>query len=67
MFRREAGVGGRTMLSASHIISKAIHKRSKPGMALAVVEEAERLGADHIPPVLRQMFSRVVALARGQG
>jgi putative ATP-dependent endonuclease of OLD family len=35
-------------------------------MALAVVEEAERLGGEHIPPVLRQMFARVVALARGQ-
>ena len=54
------------MWSASHIINKAIHHRSKPGMALAVVEEAERLGAEHIPPVIRQMFARVVALARGQ-
>ncbi len=26
-------------------------------MALAVVEEAERLGGEHIPPVLRQMFA----------
>lgn len=67
VFRREAGVGGRAMWSASHIINKAIHHRSKPGMALAVVEEAERLGAEHIPPVIRQMFARVVALARGQG
>lgn len=67
VYRREAGVGGRAMWSASYIISKAIHKRSKPGMALAVVEEAERLGGEHIPPVLRQMFARVVALARSQG
>ncbi|MGL5496193.1 MAG: DUF2813 domain-containing protein, partial [Aeromonas sobria] len=67
VFRREAGVGGRTMWSARHIINKAIHKRSKPGMALAVVEEAERLGGEHIPPVIRQMFAKVVALARGQG
>ncbi|MFV3354078.1 ATP-dependent endonuclease [Aeromonas veronii] len=67
VFRREAGVGGRAMRSASHIINKAIHHRSKAGMALAVVEEAERLGAEHIPPVIRQMFARVVALARGQG
>lgn len=67
VFRREAGVGGRSTLSAGRIIAKAIHHRSKPGMALAVVEEAERLGGDHIPPVIRQMFARVVALARGQG
>ena len=60
-------MGGRTMWSARHIINKAIHKRSKPGMALAVVEEAERLGGEHIPPVIRQMFAKVVALARGQG
>nr|WP_045525187.1 ATP-dependent endonuclease [Aeromonas hydrophila] len=67
VFRREAGVGGRSTLNAGRIINKAIHHRSKPGMALAVVEEAERLGGEHIPPVLRQMFARVVALARGQG
>ncbi|MGL5040450.1 MAG: ATP-dependent endonuclease [Aeromonas sp.] len=67
VFRREAGVGGRTMWSARHIINKAIHKRSKPGLALAVVEEAERLGSEHIPLVIRQMFTKVVALARGQG
>ncbi|RQM46224.1 ATP-dependent endonuclease, partial [Aeromonas caviae] len=64
--RREAGVGGRSTLNAGRIIAKAIHHRSKPGMALAVVEEAERLGSEHIPPVLKQMFARVVALARGQ-
>ncbi|MDO2947694.1 DUF2813 domain-containing protein [Aeromonas simiae] len=67
VYRREAGVGERTPLSAGRIIDKAIHHRSKPGMALAVVEEAERLGAEHIPPMLRQMFARVVAMARGQG
>ncbi|MFG0833510.1 ATP-dependent endonuclease [Aeromonas bivalvium] len=67
VYRREAGVGGRSSLSASRIINKAIHHRSKPGMALAVVEEAERLGREHIPLVIRQMFKRVVAQARGQG
>ena len=66
VFRREAGVGGRSTLNAGRIIAKAIHHRSKPGMALAVVEEAERLGSEHIPPVLKQMFARVIALARGQ-
>ncbi|ALP41070.1 DUF2813 domain-containing protein [Aeromonas schubertii] len=64
VYRREAGVGDKTPLSTGRIIDKAIHHRSKPGMALAVVEEAERLG--EIPPVLRQMFAKVVAMARGQ-
>ena len=67
VFRREAGVGGRSSLNASRIINKAIHHRSKPGMALAVVEEAERLGPGHIPVVIRQLFKRLVAQARGQG
>ncbi|ENY70868.1 DUF2813 domain-containing protein [Aeromonas diversa] len=67
VYRREAGVGEKTPLSAGRIIDKAIHHRSKPGMALAVVEEAERLGAEQIPHVLRQMFAKVVAMARGQG
>jgi len=66
VFRREAKIGPRQSCSPHKIIDKAIRHRSKPGLALAVVEAAESLGADSIPPLLRQMFARVVALARSQ-
>ena len=67
VFRREAKIGPRQSCSPHKIIDKAIRQRSKPGLALAVVEEAESLGPESIPPLLRQMFARIVALARGQG
>lgn len=66
VFRREAKIGPRQSCSPHKIIDKAIRHRSKPGLALAVVEEAESLGPESIPPLLRQMFARVVALARSQ-
>ena len=48
VFRKEAGVGPHQQLSPSRIIDKAVNRRSKPGMALAVVEAAEHLGPDSI-------------------
>ncbi len=66
VFRKEAGVGPHQQLSPSRIIDKAVNRRSKPGMALAVVEAAEHLGPDSIPRLLRQMFSRVVAMSCSQ-
>ena len=66
MFRREAGVGPHQQLSPTRIIDKAVNRRSKPGMALAVVEAAEHQGPDSIPRLLRQMFSRVVAISRSE-
>ncbi|MGL5759574.1 DUF2813 domain-containing protein [Plesiomonas sp.] len=53
-------------LSPRRVIDKAIHRTSKPDMALAIVEEAERMGTESIPKLLRQMFSKVVWLARGR-
>ncbi len=70
VYRREAGNSrhhSNPWVSASKLIDSAISHRSKPGMALAIVEEAERRGQEAIPLLLRHMFSKVLALARSQG
>jgi len=67
VFRREARAEKNPWLSNSKIIERAVNRRSKPGMALAIVEDAEEGGAEAIPPLLRQMFSRILMLARTQG
>ncbi|MFQ5538228.1 MAG: ATP-dependent endonuclease [Gemmatimonadota bacterium] len=46
------------------VIGKAIRKRSKPYLALSVVEECERRGAEGVPKVLRRVIHASVALAR---
>lgn len=46
------------------IIHKAVRKRSKPFLALAVAEAAAERGADSIPPVLRNTIESSVILAR---
>lgn len=46
------------------IIQKAVRKRSKPFLALAVAEAAAERGRDSIPPVLRNAIESSVRLAR---
>ncbi|MCQ4856656.1 hypothetical protein NE471_26465, partial [Escherichia coli] len=46
--------------------SKAIHRSSKPDLAIEVVMEAGRRGVDSVPTLLKKMFSRVLWLARGR-
>ena len=55
------------MLPPGKVIERAVSRRSKPGLALAVVEAAEKAGIEQMPHLLRQMFTRVIALARRQG
>lgn len=53
-------------LSTHKIISKAVHKHSKPWLGLTVAEAAEEKGIDSIPPLLKRLFSRMVGFARSQ-
>lgn len=48
------------------VITKAIHRSSKPDLAIEVAMEAGRRGVDAIPTLLKKMFSRVLWLARGR-
>jgi putative ATP-dependent endonuclease of the OLD family len=48
----------------SGVIMRAIHARSKPGLALAVLEAANRPDAPGVPGQLRSLIETVVRLAR---
>ena len=48
------------------MITKAIHRSSKPDLAIEVAMEAGRRGIESVPALLKKMFSRVLWLARGR-
>lgn len=53
-------------MNARRIITKAIHHSSKPEQAIAVAMAAAERGPQAIPPLLDQLFGRVMRLARGR-
>ena len=53
-------------MNMRRVITKAIHRSSKPDLAIEVAMEAGRRGVDAIPALLKIMFSRVLWLARGR-
>ncbi|NDJ58301.1 ATP-dependent endonuclease [Enterobacteriaceae bacterium 4M9] len=53
-------------MNMRRVITKAIHRSSKPDLALEVAMEAGRRGVEAVPSLLRKMFSRVIWLARGR-
>lgn len=70
LYQELAGAGvlgprGRRMREkATNIITRAIHARSKPGLALAVLEAANKPGSPGVPRQLRTLIAAVVRLAR---
>lgn len=53
-------------MNVRRIITKAIHHSSKPELAIAVAMAAAERGPQAIPPLLDQLFGRVMWLARGR-
>lgn len=54
-------------ISPRRVIIKAIHRTSKPDLAIEVANRASEKGVNSISSLLRHMFSRVAwLLARGQ-
>lgn len=51
-------------LPVSRIIQKAIHKTSKPDLAIEVCDDAKKRGIESIPTLLRHTFNKVVKLAQ---
>lgn len=51
-------------LPINRIIQKAIHKSSKPDLAIAVCDDAKKRGVESIPTLLRHTFNKVVKLAK---
>ncbi len=66
VFHRVAQIPENVPMNLRKIISKAIHRSSKPDLAIEVAMEAGRRGVDSVPTLLKKMFSRVLWLARGR-
>ncbi len=66
VFFRVAQIPEGTPMNMRRVIIKAIHRSSKPDLAIEVAMEAGRRGVDAVPGLLRKMFSRVLWLARGR-
>lgn len=66
VYRKHAAIPDNVPMSPRRIIDKAIHRSSKPDLAIDVAMAASLRGTPSIPPLLRQMFSRVAWLARGR-
>ena len=63
---RVAQIPENVPMNLRKVISKAIHRSSKPDLAIEVAMEAGRRGVDSVPTLLKKMFSRVLWLARGR-
>ena len=66
VFHRIAMVPVDVPMNMRRVIAKAIHRSSKPDLAIEVATEAGRRGVEAVPTLLRKMFSRVLWLARGR-
>lgn len=66
VYRKNAGIPDNVPMSPRRIFDKAVHRSSKPDLAIDVAMAASLRGTSSIPPLLRQMFSRVAWLARGR-
>ncbi|ENZ8842867.1 ATP-dependent endonuclease [Klebsiella pneumoniae] len=66
VYHREAQIPDNVPMNMRRVITKAIHRSSKPDLAIEVAMEAGRRGVDAVPTLLKKMFSRVLWLARGR-
>ncbi|WP_407436394.1 ATP-dependent endonuclease [Lelliottia sp.] len=66
VFHRVAMIPLNVPMNMRRVITKAIHRSSKPDLAIEVAAEAGRRGVESVPTLLRKMFSRVLWLARGK-
>ena len=66
VYHRVAQIPDNVPMNMRRVITKAIHRSSKPDLAIEVAMEAGRRGVDAVPTLLIKMFSRVLWLARGR-
>jgi putative ATP-dependent endonuclease of OLD family len=66
VYHRVAQIPDNIPMNMRRVITKAIHRSSKPDLAIEVAMEAGRRGIDAVPTLLKKMFSRVLWLARGR-
>ncbi|WJV37245.1 ATP-dependent endonuclease [Raoultella terrigena] len=66
VYHRVAQLPPNVPMNLRRVITKAIHRSSKPDLAIEVAMEAGRRGVESVPVLLKKMFSRVLWLARGR-
>ena len=66
VYRQNCGVSSTHNLSRNKIIDMAIRRKSKPGMALAVVDEARRKGKRSIPHLFQKILVKVKSEANNR-
>ncbi len=68
VFQQAAGIPrhDKKNLHADKVIELAIHKKSKPGLALAVLQEMQQRGRDSVPPLFVKMLSSILRLAKSE-
>lgn len=66
VYRQNCGVSSTHNLSRNKIIDMAIRRKSKPGMALAVVDEARRRGKRSIPHLFQKILVKVKSEANNR-
>lgn len=66
VYHQMAGIPASAPMAARKVIIKAIHRSSKPDLAILVAARAEEAGVSQVPLLLKNMFSRVLWLARGK-
>ncbi|HBS5942223.1 TPA: ATP-dependent endonuclease [Klebsiella pneumoniae] len=66
VYHRVAQIPDNVPMNMRRVLTKAIHRSSKPDLAIEVAMEAGRRGVDAVPMLLKKMFSRVLWLARGR-
>ncbi|HHB7634612.1 ATP-dependent endonuclease [Klebsiella pneumoniae] len=66
VYHRVAQIPDNVPMNMRRVITKAVHRSSKPDLAIEVAMEAGRRGVDAVPTLLKKMFSRVLWLARGR-
>lgn len=52
-------------LSPTKVINTAIHKKTKPGLAIMVVEEMQSRGEAGVPKLFKKMFKNIQTMAQG--
>ncbi|CNB40569.1 ATP-dependent endonuclease [Yersinia intermedia] len=66
VYHRISAIPANAKMQPRRVIEKAIHRTSKPDLAIEVASQAKERGVESVPPLLKKMFSRVVWLARGR-
>ncbi|MFC0180347.1 DUF2813 domain-containing protein [Thorsellia kenyensis] len=66
VFKKIAALPDSPKLPMRKIIDKAIHRTSKPDLAIEIAADAEQRGVEAIPIIIRRIYARIINEARGK-